>query len=104
MTAAARYHCPALATRPELIVFDEAVSALDVSVQAQVLNLIIDLQREIGLAGLFITHYLAVTRYVAHDVLVLRRGAVEALLPAHSLYNASPVDYVRELQVSSGPL
>lgn len=94
----------ALATRPKLIVFDEAVSALDVSVQAQVLNLIIDLQREIGFAGLFITHDLAVARYVADRVLVLRHGAVEALLPAHSLYEASPVDYVRKLQVSSGLL
>lgn len=94
----------ALATTPELIVFDEAVSALDVSVQAQVLNLIVDLQREIGFAGLFITHDLAVARYVADRVLVLRHGAVEALLPAHSLYDASPVDYVRDLQISSGLL
>jgi peptide/nickel transport system ATP-binding protein len=86
-----------LTLEPEVLVLDEAVSALDVSVQAQVLNLLKDLQDDLGLAYVFISHDLGVVRFVSDEVLVMKDGEVVEQAPAQQLL-ASPVqEYTRRL-------
>lgn len=87
----------ALALKPKLIICDEAVSALDVSVQAQVLNLLDDLQEELGLAYLFISHDLSVIEYLCDRVLVLHGGEVVEEGRARDIFDRPRHDYTKAL-------
>lgn len=87
----------ALITRPALIVADEPVSALDVSVQAQVLNLMMDLQDRYGLSYLFVSHDLAVVNLMCDDVLVLQSGRVVEQGPASQIFQQAEHPYTRKL-------
>ncbi|MBZ5859176.1 ABC transporter ATP-binding protein [Flavihumibacter profundi] len=87
----------ALALNPGFIVFDESVSALDVSVQAQVLNLINDLKAEFGFTALFISHDLGVVRYISDRILVMQSGRMAEIGPAESVFSHPQSDYTKNL-------
>ncbi len=87
----------ALALNPDLVICDEPVSALDVSVQAQVLNLLKDLKRELGLTYLFISHNLAVIDYVADRIAVLAHGRIVEIAPRHLLFRKPAHSYTKAL-------
>jgi oligopeptide/dipeptide ABC transporter ATP-binding protein len=93
----------ALMAQPSLVICDEAVSALDLSVQAQVLNLLRELQDEFQLSYLFIAHDLAVVRHVSHRIVVLYRGRVMEQGDAHTVYNMPAHPYSRAL-LDAGPV
>ncbi len=90
----------ALALNPKFIICDESVSALDVSVQAQVLNLLKELQSEFGLTYIFISHDLSVVKFMSDRIVVMNRGKIEEIGSPESIYRSPEKDYTRQLIAS----
>lgn len=87
----------AIAMRPRLIVADEPITALDVSIQAQIVNLFQDLQQELGMAYLFIAHDLSMVRYLCHRVAVMLRGRIVEIAPTEAIFTDARHPYTRSL-------
>ncbi|WP_394801002.1 ATP-binding cassette domain-containing protein [Niabella ginsengisoli] len=87
----------ALALQPSFIICDESVSALDVSVQAQVLNLLNDLKKEFGFTIVFISHDLSVVRYFSDRIIVMNKGQIEEMGQADDIYEHPKTEYTKRL-------
>ena len=87
----------ALALNPKFIICDESVSALDVSVQAQVLNLLKELQSEFDLTYIFISHDLSVVKFMSDRIMVMNQGKIEEIDSAYAIYKSPQTDYTRKL-------
>jgi peptide/nickel transport system ATP-binding protein len=90
----------ALALNPQFIICDESVSALDVSVQAQVLNLLKELQKEFGLTYIFISHDLSVVKFMSDRIMVMNKGKIEEIDAAEKVYRSPQKEYTRQLIAS----
>ena len=86
-----------LTMKPDVLICDESVSALDVSVQAQVLNLLQDLQDEYGLSYIFISHDLAVVKYISDKVMVMNEGEIVEIANSDEIYRNPREEYTRKL-------
>ena len=93
----------AMMSNPKLLICDEPVSALDVSIRGQIVNLLVDLQRDRGMAMLFISHDLALVRHVSHRVLVFYLGRLIEIAPRDSLFAAPMHPYTRALMAAAAP-
>jgi peptide/nickel transport system ATP-binding protein len=89
-----------LTMKPDILICDESVSALDVSVQAQVLNLLQDLQDEYGLSYIFISHDLAVVKYISDQVMVMNEGQIVEIANSDEIYRQPKMPYTRKLLAS----
>ncbi len=87
----------ALCVEPELIICDEPVSSLDVSIQAQILNLLKDLQTKLSLSYLFISHDLSVIKYVSHDVAVMYQGSIREIGTVEEIFTSPRSKYTQSL-------